>query len=569
MKWPLPQIHHTWARFAQNPPSKDGERLACIIRLIVCAIFIGYVAFFHFSSLQTNIFKWFPLLGTVSIWGALNIYLLLSMMNDSYRPWFSMISVLIDIFVVAAINIMITVVYPLNYSGNHIFSLYFLTIGLAVIRKNYWLVLAAGILSALCYLGISLYFCLILNFNSNDFVYFNHEMVTSIALLNQIAKSVSLGIAGLIVAYMTKQIRVAEKKYHTLFDNIPDGIVLTNQAGMVETTNDSFAQMVATPLAKIVGKPVNSLFVAAYAKNVDNAVMTQRTSSTEIPVMITESSMWPRKENTQKILSVRNITAQEELKEQISQAQKTEVLGQIARGLAHDFNNLLGGMLGAASLIKSRLGKLPPSQNRDKLLSHSHVIQDCAENASDILKQLLALSRTNSRPGAALNIEKLLLDLREFTQKTFGETYQVRLTTDFEDIAMVDGDEEMMFQAFLNICINAKESMPQGGTIQIDARTEIPGKFVHFPSIAATKRIRCARIQFTDSGFGMNTDVQHRCLEPFFSTKATEKRGTGLGLSISYNIIRHHNGYLKITSSPEQGTDLSVYLPTYEMDSQG
>jgi PAS domain S-box-containing protein len=542
-----------------------GEKRICSIRVLIYLVFIAYFGIFHIWLKNTSVFVLAPIFLVATGWLLFNVVLRLAFFLYRYSHWMSVASALVDVSTVTGLVFASQYVCALNYSDNLVFSLYFIAIALAAVRKNVWMVYTVGLSSAISYLLLSYYFQQTLHETSCDALYMGARRVGEIAWLNQLAKSLALAVVAWTVGYVTSRIRAARKNYATLFNNVPDGIVLTGTAGKIETVNQSFADMLQQRIPDIIDRSISGIFEYEYRANADNRIVTQRTAETKIPVSITESLLESDKPIPEKILSVRNMSEQEGLREQIFLAQKTEALGQIARGMAHDFNNLLGGILGAVSLIRNRLCRAPESIEYTKLRRHAKVIQECAENARDILKSLLALSRAQGRSTSSFEIRKLLNELQHFTRKTFGEMHRIKLTLSLDTPILIEGDEANIFQALLNICLNAREAMSDGGEITIQAQTPPASELVELPPYMrlATDMadVRFLTITISDHGHGMEPRVLRRCMEPFFSTKETTRRGTGLGLSIAHTIIRHHNGSMNITSSKDRGTSVSVYLP--------
>ncbi|MBN2530089.1 MAG: PAS domain-containing protein [Deltaproteobacteria bacterium] len=556
-----------------DDPLIVGERRICRIRLVLYLVFIAYFSILNWLLGDIHAEKLTPMLAAGTVWFAFNLLLYAATSTKWFRSWMATASAFSDVTIVVLMNVATVGFSSLNYADNLFYSMYFVAIALSAIRKKVWVVNSVAGLAALAYLGISLYFQHALDINGFDTLWFKGKQVAAVALLDQLTKAFALALVGWIIGYVTAKIHAAQKNYATLFNNVPDGIVLTNATGTIETINQSFADMLQEPMPALVGRHVDTLFKSEYSKHHNNEAVIRRTTSTSVPVTIIESAVSQRKHATQKILSVRNMSVNEELREHISQAQKTEALGQIARGLAHDFNNLLGGILGAVSLIRSRLSRLPDAPEHVKLRRHAVVIQECTENARDILKGLLSLSRASSRSTSAFDPRKLLGELKAFVQKTFGDMYKVSLEINLSKALYIEGDENTIFQSLLNICLNARESMPNGGPIAIRIDESPPaeddGLLPAYLQMAVDSRnVHFVQISIADKGQGMDKQTQQRCLEPFFSTKETSRRGTGLGLSISHTIIRHHNGALKISSAPARGTTVCIYLPCFYPEEQ-
>jgi PAS domain S-box-containing protein len=546
-------------KFGDDLPSGDGERLACVFRFMVYLLFLVYYAVYRLTTSEADWSHNYSVLVSGTAWFLLNAALLGIIRAGHYRPWMSILSLLADVGVVAALTITASSVYVLNFSSNMLTGLYWVAIALAALRRSVFLVLLAGILSGLSMAVVSVYFFFSLDISQQNLIFDGDHPIFTVTLLDQAAKSVAMVLTGWIVAHVTRQIRSTEKEYQVLFEHVPDGIVLTGKNGEIVTVNRSFSNLLDRPSDGLVGQSVETLFRQNLQSGRENVLC--REDAGEIPVAVTGAVFQPHGDETRRIFSVRNMSQQKDLEHQLVQIQKMEALGQLSQGLAHDFNNLLGGILGASSLIATRLSRTPGSAVAPRLSSHLQVITECGENARDILKRLLGFSRSSYRQMVAVDLGSLLDDVVLMARKTFGPAYTITATRRADDPAPVEADESALFQALLNLCMNAREAMPDGGPLDIALSPAGEPEPSGLADEVVLKNRSWWQIRLRDHGAGMTPETIRRSLEPFFSTKTSARRGSGLGLPIAYRIIRLHDGIMKIHSAPGEGTTVDIYLP--------
>jgi PAS domain S-box-containing protein len=263
--------------------------------------------------------------------------------------------------------------------------------------------------------------------------------------------------------------------------------------------------------------------------------------------------------------SGRNITAEKNAaaalhatQEQLRQSQKMEAVGQLTGGIAHDFNNLLTGITGSLDVLQARL-----QQGRGaEALRYITAAQNNAARAAALVHRLLAFSRRQTLDSRVLDINHLVTDMRELIGRTAGPAIGMAFHAGI-DVWPVFADPNQLENALLNLCINARDAMPDGGDLIIATenlvldRTAAGGLSLSpGPYVSLTVR---------DTGTGMTPDIAARAFDPFFTTKPIGQ-GTGLGLSMIYGFARQSGGQVRIDSTPGQGTTLSLYLPRHEGD---
>jgi PAS domain S-box-containing protein len=243
------------------------------------------------------------------------------------------------------------------------------------------------------------------------------------------------------------------------------------------------------------------------------------------------------------------------LEAQLRQAQKMEAVGRLAGGIAHDFNNLLAVIMGHSDLIKSVLRK------GDALAHDVEQIRRASERAASLTRQLLAFSRRQFLQPQVIDVNTLVGNLATMLRRLIGEDVQLELRLD-PAAGRVSADPGQLEQVVMNLTVNARDAMPQGGRVVLEtAPVTLDQAFVTaHPGSAVGAHVR---LSIHDTGYGMGPDVLAHLFEPFFTTKEPG-RGTGLGLSTVYGIVKQHRGYIDVISEPGRGSSFGVYLPRVE-----
>ncbi len=245
------------------------------------------------------------------------------------------------------------------------------------------------------------------------------------------------------------------------------------------------------------------------------------------------------------------IGEREKLQAQLLQAQKMEGIGTLAGGIAHDMNNILNVISGYASLILQNPG------NIEKVEKGLEVIKETVDRGASLVRQLLASARRSKLKFEQIQVNDMLEKLHGLLKQTFPKTVEVRLELD-PALPSVIADSNLLHQAVLNLCLNARDAMPGGGTLQLITRRVAGAALRRIFQDASAKQYTCITVK--DTGVGMNAAIQSRIFEPFFTTKQ-QGEGTGLGLSVVYGIVTNHQGFIDVESEPDQGTTFRICLP--------
>jgi two-component system cell cycle sensor histidine kinase/response regulator CckA len=250
-----------------------------------------------------------------------------------------------------------------------------------------------------------------------------------------------------------------------------------------------------------------------------------------------------------------DITTYKALEEQLRQSQKMEALGRLSGGIAHDFNNLLTAIIGYSEFVLCKIDKSDP------LCGYIGEIEKAGHRAAALTTQLLAFSRKQILQPQSLNLNVLVADLNKMLHRLISE--DIELVTKLDaDLELVKADQGHLEQVIINLAVNARDAMPQGGTLIIEtANVQLNSEYASsHMGVAAGEYVMLA---VSDTGSGMSKDTQARIFEPFFTTKE-KGEGTGLGLSTVYGIVKQSGGHIWVYSEMDHGSTFKIYLPRSE-----
>ena len=247
-----------------------------------------------------------------------------------------------------------------------------------------------------------------------------------------------------------------------------------------------------------------------------------------------------------------DITHQHQLEEQLRHAQKMEAIGTLAGGIAHDFNNILAGITGHAFLAKQKLGRSNP------IFSNMVAIEKLSRRGAELTKSLLAFSRQGEYEPGPVNINRIAEEVLDMIKRTTGGKFEIRAELE-EELPNIAGEDGLLRQILMNICINACDAMIEGGILTLTTRRVLSDQVVS--SLLTGAGVGdLIMIKISDTGIGMDIETKARIFEPFFTTK-DDKSGTGLGLSIVNGIVEKHGGWIEVESISGKGSVFTIYFP--------
>jgi PAS domain S-box-containing protein len=258
----------------------------------------------------------------------------------------------------------------------------------------------------------------------------------------------------------------------------------------------------------------------------------------------------------------RDVTQRKHLEDQLRQAQKMEAVGQLTGGIAHDFNNLLTGIVGALDLLQTRIAQ-GRTENLDR---YTKAAMESANRAAALTHRLLAFARRQPLDPKPVDANRLVASIRELLRSTLSESIEL-------DFATADGlwltlcDPHQLESAILNLVINARDAMPEGGRLTIGTANATGDEILPSPQHDADPG-RYVVVSVSDTGSGMPADVIAQAFDPFFTTKPIGQ-GTGLGLSMVYGFAKQSEGHVRIDSTVGEGTTVKIYLPSFKGEAEG
>ncbi|MBZ5514696.1 MAG: PAS domain S-box protein [Acidobacteriia bacterium] len=391
-------------------------------------------------------------------------------------------------------------------------------------------------------------------------------------LIDQFASQAAMAIER---SELYKKLRASEQRFRSVFEQSPLGVALCDLEGRFFETNTALTQALGYDAGELRGRSYldithpddrprslensNSLRAGA----ADHFTLDQRYVRKSGKAIWCNTMVSLVRDSAGKpaylLLIIQDTAEQRQaeeerarLQEQLFQAQKMQALGTLAGGVAHDFNNLLGVILGYVSLVRTRLTPEDPMQETVARMEQS------ANRAAELTHQLLEFSRQEKPLLQPLEIGKVLSSVLTMVTQTFDRRIRVEARVPPE-LPWVAGDPGQLELAILNLCINARDAMREGGPLSLEASavTLEPGLL---PPDAQGPPGRYVRVVIRDSGAGMEPEVLQRVFEPFFTTKQAGK-GSGLGLAMVYGIVSRHGGFIGVRSQPGRGSEFILHLP--------
>jgi len=249
----------------------------------------------------------------------------------------------------------------------------------------------------------------------------------------------------------------------------------------------------------------------------------------------------------------RDISEEKKLYEQLLRAQKMEAIGTLAGGIAHDFNNILTAIMGYAELLGEKI------QDNPDLLKAVNIIMNSAKKGTSFTGKILSVTRREKLELKVLNLNTVIEETLEMLQRSISKDIRIRLKLQ-GDLPDVKVDPVQIEQVIMNLAINARDAMPEGGTLMIE--TARVGK-ENGAANGLDSDNGFVRLTVSDTGRGISKEMQSKIFDPFFTTKE-QGRGTGLGLYIVHSVVSNHGGYINLYTEPEKGTRFNIYLPVFE-----
>jgi two-component system, cell cycle sensor histidine kinase and response regulator CckA len=367
------------------------------------------------------------------------------------------------------------------------------------------------------------------------------------------------------------------RKLSAAVTHSPDLVVITNPEGTIEYVNPAFEKVTGFCRSEAVGRTPaivkSGLQDAAFYRRLWDTVQSgtvfqgrfvnRRKDGTTFHVLQTIAPVWDQGEAIRYyVASGKEITEQVELEKRLREARKQEAIGQLAAGIAHDFNNLLTVVAGNVDLVRDELPSEASELKEDLLQA-----LDATRQASVLTQQLLAVGRRQVSRPRTVNLIPVLEEFRTTAGELTCEGVNVVVTSEV-DCAWISVDPDQLHQILLNLTTNARDAMPDGGTLSMSISRRIVERSPEEEAVLGMETMGSRRVQpgpwivleVADTGVGMDTKTLSRIFDPFFTTKPMD-RGRGLGLATVYGIVAQSNGFIEVQSSPGDGSWFQIFLP--------
>ncbi|MBI5251114.1 MAG: PAS domain S-box protein [Desulfomonile tiedjei] len=380
-------------------------------------------------------------------------------------------------------------------------------------------------------------------------------------------------IAAISDISFRKRSEEVQRRLATAIEQSAESVMITNADGVIQYVNRTTEQITGFEMSEIIGNTprifksgmhdkafYEQLWDTIKAGNVwSGRIINKKKDGT---LCHEDATISPVRDASGKIANFvavkRDVTEHLELSRQLQQAQKMEAIGTLAGGVAHDFNNLLTVVTGFSELL------LIDKDQQDPAYADLQKINQAARNGADLVQRLLAFSRKAETKPRPLNLNHQIEQLKKMLTRTIPKMIEIELNLAY-GLSPVNADPTQMDQILMNLSVNARDAMPEGGKLAIEtanfvidedyARSHLeakPGKYV--------------LLSVSDTGSGMDKEILEHIFEPFYTTKEAGK-GTGLGLAMVYGIVTQHGGHMRCYSEPGHGTTFRIYLPALVAES--
>ncbi|MBN1493002.1 MAG: PAS domain S-box protein [Candidatus Omnitrophica bacterium] len=378
---------------------------------------------------------------------------------------------------------------------------------------------------------------------------------------------------ALMQAQTEKTLRESQENLAITLDSIGEGVIVTDIERSIIRINPQAAIILGISVDQALNRPFEKYFMLVDRETLEKKsgliehVMEKgkvvgfakqavliRHDGTERIIADSSSIIGEKPDNVFGVVTVfKDITEQTLIEEQLQHSEKMNAIGQLAGGIAHDFNNLCTGINNYSELLGNHLAEDAKSQ---KYITQ---IKNCANQAADLTRMLLAFARKGKLEEKPVDLHAVIREVITILEHTLVQSIKIECVLNAKNLHIL-GDYAQLENAILNISLNARDAMPEGGMLKFETRDIfLDEEFCRLHQIEVTSG-NYLELLVSDTGCGMTDEVKSHIFEPFFTTKSMEK-GTGLGLASVYGTIKSHHGAIEVTSTTGEGSTFVLYLP--------
>ncbi len=350
-----------------------------------------------------------------------------------------------------------------------------------------------------------------------------------------------------------------------------NAIVITDRDGIIQWVNQSFVTLTGYTPKDTIGRNPRDIAKsgrhdASFYKNMWETILSGKVWQGELINKRKDGTLYNEEQTitpvsnkdgiiTHFIAIKQDISEKKKMESHILRTQRMDSIGTLAGGIAHDLNNILGPILLSVQVLKMK--------NQDNSIKNLFdTIESSSIRGKNIVAQVLGFARGAENKPVPLQIRHIIKEVEDVVKQTFPKNIEIKILVP-KDLWTIEADPTQIHQVLMNLCVNARDAMPDGGRLTVDLKNTVVDKNLIAENVDGREG-RYLQIQVKDTGCGIPTDIQQKIFDPFFTTKEIGK-GTGLGLSTVYSIVKQHKGFILLESSVGDGTTFQIYLPaTYE-----
>jgi len=349
----------------------------------------------------------------------------------------------------------------------------------------------------------------------------------------------------------------SDRRIRSLFDRVEHVIFRTDTDGEIVEANSRFRRMFGnvTGLCDIMVGDINADTCLRKAASEKALHIEDKASAWNGEELVISLSLYPERDGGGELKGfdgyIIDITEKKRLEERLMRSQKLEAVGTLAAGMAHDFNNLLTAILGYSGIL------LKMVKEGDPFYKPTSVIHEAAKRGAELGRKILTVTRKEKMAAKPVNLNDIIMHSMDLLQRSLPRDIEIIMKLK-DALPMTNADPSQMQQVIINLAVNARDAMPDGGKLIIE--TSVVGPANGIGGLAHAEESGYIKLSVSDTGAGIDSETQARIFDPFFTTKEVGK-GTGLGLYIVHSIVNNHGGYINLYSEPQKGTRFNIYLP--------